>query len=192
MGQDFISYNLSYFRPNQESSLDVVLNTQGQTVNGFQVVFQITATPPIDLVDQNPDLNEIQLDIIGNPQISFLTNRVRTTGNGYQVELAAITTDPGQPLAFNQDTAVAKLIFKQSASGNITVSQDNKFTKIATTSTSASSSIVPPALPTTISTQPTGQTYPSTQISAPVIVSIISIALGLVALVYTLRQLKNA
>ncbi|MBU1071073.1 hypothetical protein KKG65_01515 [Patescibacteria group bacterium] len=208
------TYSLSYFRTNAESALDIILNTQNQTTNGFQIVFQITADPSLSIIDQNPNLDGVQLDIINHPNLNFLTNRVKPILNGYQIELAAITSNPSKPVAFQENTTIAKLIFTQPATGTITINQDNQFTEISTQNSSQTTPSTD-TKPTTISTQPTGQPIqklggqmytpptpvatttisptPTTGpfISTPIIITAISITLGLVALIYTIRQLKN-
>ena len=74
---DQIGYSLSFYKPGKPSSLDITLNTHGESINGFQLVFQVSGNPVIDLIDQNPTLESLQIDISNQPSLSFLTNRVK-------------------------------------------------------------------------------------------------------------------
>lgn len=160
------NYSLSYFRPNQESSLDIQLNTNNQEINGFQLIVDIEAQPALQIIDQSKQVEHAQLSISNDSQLNFLTNRIEPTEKGYQLVLAGITSNPKAPLkTAGQPTTIASLIFTQPSQGEIFIIPNNQRTKISTvTSASQDMSAFQPVniLTKEVGSQPnimTGQIY---------------------------------
>lgn len=116
-----ITFQLSYFRPNEPSSVDILVNTQGNAAHGFQIVADITASPAISVVDENQDVDGLQLGIIAHPDLNFITNKVEKTDTGYRLVLAAITKNPKQPFTSDENLLVGQLVFSQDQSGTLTI-----------------------------------------------------------------------
>lgn len=213
------SYQLTHFKSQQESSLDIKLANQ-EPIDGFQLLFLIEADPNLEIIDQDPNQEYHQLQIGEINQLNFLTNRAKKTSKGWQIELAAITSNPTQPLS-PQNNLIARLNFTQPQSGTITIKQNGELTSIATTDQQSQSSTTE-SQTQTIKTQPTGnsspekltgQLYsppannqslspttsetrqpptPSSPIKSPwIIASLIIIILGITYLFFFLRSLKK-
>lgn len=123
-------YRLSYFRPGEPSSIDIWVNTGGQTTHGLQIVADIESDPLIEILDQQANLPELQLSVENTPSLSFITNKVTKTDQGYRLAVAAITSNPQIQFQTSGELVVAKLIFQQSSSGQISVKLDENLTKM--------------------------------------------------------------
>jgi len=130
MNSSPISYQVSYFKAGEPSSVDIVLNTQNQEIHGFQIVADIEASPAISLIDQDNQTEGFQLSVANNPYLNFLTNNVSVTEKGYKIVLAAITKNPKQPFSSHQNLPIGRLFFTQTSDGAIIINTNADQTKI--------------------------------------------------------------
>jgi len=155
------SYQLSYYKTGEPSSLDILIDTKGENINGFQLALDIEASPQIDIIDQDDSTEGLQLDISSTKQLNFLNNQIRLSKKGHRIELAAITSSPTEPISFSKPTPIAKLLFSQSKTGQVNIIQDSEFTKTSTITENTSSpkqdtTISSTVTPIIIKTQPVG------------------------------------
>jgi hypothetical protein len=130
-----INYELSYFRPNEESSLDILVNTQGEEIHGVQLVVTIAGTPAITPIDQSSQMEGIQLSVIDSPDLNVIVNTVTPQDDGYQIVFAAITANPQSPFSTTEGVSIAKLIFTQPSEGSVFITENETLTKISSVST---------------------------------------------------------
>jgi hypothetical protein len=122
---------LTFYKTTQPSSIDLTVTTQSQDAYGFQFVADIYSDSLLVPLDQNPDIEGIQLDIVESSELNFVTNKIYKNENGYTIVVAAITKNPKQFFNTQNEISFGKIIFTQSQAENIIINIDQQKTKLA-------------------------------------------------------------
>lgn len=124
------SYQVSSYN-GSVGTLDLFLEPVSSSINGLQLILSLNSDQPLQIIDQNPQKEGIQLDISSRPDFTFLTNSVTLEPPSYKIVLAAITSNPQNPVAITKSTLIGRLHFSGQNLAQFTITSDNQKTKLA-------------------------------------------------------------
>ncbi|MDH5533104.1 MAG: hypothetical protein OEX81_01615 [Candidatus Pacebacteria bacterium] len=102
------------------STVFVRLDTNGESIDGIQVVFDLLT----DVTD------EVTINVKEGQGLRWAWDKVESIEGGHKVSFAAITNDPYKPFSSNSPIDVAEITFTAKKSGNLAMVFDGFFTKV--------------------------------------------------------------